>query len=262
MSDWRALDQELDAWGRGRDVATLWWRDDDAVAATPALQRLLALTDEAGKPPIPLCLAVVPAGAMASLPGLLSPLDHVSVLQHGYTHVNHGSDGAKKAEFPPGRDLTEMLADLRTGRKRLLELFKEQALPALVPPWNRIAPALVDRLPEVDLVGLSTYGPRRHDGSKAAVLEVNTHIDIMNWHSGRRFLGVDAALKLAIDHLAARRQNRVEKNEATGLLTHHLVHDDEAWVFIDTFLRRTVRHAAVRWLDGRALFDRPDEARR
>ena len=43
MTGWDALARELDAWGEAGAVATLWWRDDDAVADTPTLRRLLSL---------------------------------------------------------------------------------------------------------------------------------------------------------------------------------------------------------------------------
>ena len=32
-----------------------------------------------------------------------------------------------------------------------------------------------------------------------------------------------------------------------GLLTHHLVHDEAAWIFLDAFFAATARHPACRW---------------
>jgi len=133
------------------------------------------------------------------------------------------------------------------------EIFGEHALPVLVPPWNRIDPALVARLGELGLHGLSTYGPRAPKADDDPVV-VNTHIDIINWRDGRRFLGVQECLQLALGHLSARREERVDPDEATGVLTHHLAHDEEAWSFLAAFLRITRRHAAARWMDARQLF--------
>ena len=56
MSVFRPLTDEFDRWADQGLTATLWWRDDDAIAPTPALDRLL---DAAG--PVPLTLAVIPA---------------------------------------------------------------------------------------------------------------------------------------------------------------------------------------------------------
>ena len=62
-------------------------------------------------------------------------------------------------------------------------------------------------------------------------------------------MGTEVALKLALDHLADRRLGRADGDEPTGLLGHHLVHDDGAWEFIAAFIDATAGHEAARWLD-------------
>ena len=42
MSSWEALGRECDAWQASDRAVELWWRDDDAVADSDALRRLLA----------------------------------------------------------------------------------------------------------------------------------------------------------------------------------------------------------------------------
>jgi hypothetical protein len=254
MMDWRDLDRELDAWGRAGRSATFWWRDDDAIASTPALQRLLDLATTAAGQPLPLALAVIPAPADAGLAQALRIAHDVVALQHGYSHGNHAAAGTKKAEFPVGRDPSTALLDLAGGMRRMRELFADRALPVLVPPWNRIDPPLAERLTGLGIRGLSTYGPRAAQTAYRGLAVVNTHVDIVNWHPERRFLGIEGCLRLAIGHLAARREGRVDAGEPTGLLTHHLVHDDDAWSFLAMFLRRTSDHAAVRWMGARQLF--------
>jgi len=254
MTDWADLDRELDAWGRAGQSATFWWRDDDAIASTPALQRLLDMAATATGQPLPLALAVIPAPADIGLAQTLRIAHDVVALQHGYSHGNHAAAGAKKAEFPVGRDSSTALLDLADGMQRMRELFDDRALPVLVPPWNRIDPALVGRLTDLRIRGLSTYGPRAAETAHRGMAVVNTHVDIFNWHPERRFLGIEGCLRLAIDHLAARREGRVDPGEPTGLLTHHLVHDEDAWSFLAMFLQRTSNHAAVRWMEARQLF--------
>jgi len=262
MTGWDTLARELNAWGEAGEVATLWWRDDDAVADTPALRRLLTLAAAPGPhaAPTPLNLAVIPLAAQPTLSVLLAEAANVTVLQHGYAHANHAPAGAKKAEFPRGRPVPDMLAELRAGRARLRDLFGATALPVFVPPWNRIDPTLVERLPDVDITGLSIYGPRAMAPTPPPIVYVNAHVDLVDWHGGRGFVGAEPALKLAVDHLASRRQNRVDHDEATGLLTHHLVHDDAAWDFIGSFVRVIDAHGAARWLSGPDLFRRPPDA--
>jgi hypothetical protein len=251
VTDWVDLERELDAWGRAGQSATFWWRDDDAVASTPALHRLLDAT--AARQPLPLALAVIPARADSTLSQVLSSASHVVALQHGYAHANRAA-AAKKAEFGAGRDPSAALGELREGCRRMRELFGDRALPVLVPPWNRIDPMLTGRLGELGIRGLSTYGPRAAAPMKDGLIVVNTHVDIIDWHGGRRFLGLERCLQLAISHLAARREGRVDPSEPTGLLTHHLVHDADTWSFLATFLQHTAGHAAVRWMDARQLF--------
>ena len=62
--DWTDLTRELDRWADSGRPATFWWRDDDALTVTPALDRLLGLARDHQAP---LALAVVPAGATAAL---------------------------------------------------------------------------------------------------------------------------------------------------------------------------------------------------
>jgi hypothetical protein len=260
MTDWADLERELDAWARAGQDATFWWRDDDAVTTTPALRHLLDLAATAAGRPVPLALAVIPAQADGALAEALRAADRVVALQHGYAHTNHAVAGGKKAEFGIGRDSAVALHELQKGGQRLRELFGRHALPVFVPPWNRIDPALAGRLAELGIRGLSTYGPRPADAQEHGIAVVNTHVDIIDWHGGRRFLGIAGCLQLAIGHLAARRERRADPSEPTGLLTHHLVHDENAWSFLAAFLQHTSRHPAVRWADVRQLFGcSPDE---
>jgi hypothetical protein len=61
-ANWADLAAELDRWEKAGRVADLWWRDDDAVAATPQLDALLHLAGE-----VPVALAVIPALARPEL---------------------------------------------------------------------------------------------------------------------------------------------------------------------------------------------------
>lgn len=250
---WRDLDEELDAWADSGIAATFWWRDDDATTATPALARLAGLSRTLA---VPLALAVIPAQAQPDLAAALNRHPTVTVLQHGWSHVDHAAPPAKKCELGSERAADTVLAELAEGRRRLERLFGPRALPAalpvLVPPWNRIAPAVAERLGEAGIHGLSTFGPRRltHPG----VACVNTHLDPIAWKEGKRFLGEAESLGMAVAHLRARRAGSVDTREPTGLLTHHLVMDDETWAFAERFLSTVRSHPAARWLPPDALF--------
>jgi hypothetical protein len=114
-----ALDRLTDT---GR-TTLFWWRDDDAVAASPALDRLLNL---ARSHAAPLALAVIPARLEPSLAQRLTALEHdqwpagrLALLQHGYSHTNNAPDGEKKCELGPHRPLPLTQGDLATGWAQL-----------------------------------------------------------------------------------------------------------------------------------------------
>ena len=102
--------------------------------------------------------------------------------------------------------------------------------------------------------GLSGYRARAAATAAPGVAAVNTHADVIDWRGDRGFVGETAALRLIVEHLRARRRGAVDGREPTGLLTHHLVHDDDAWRFTTALVRRVAEHTAARWLDAAAIF--------
>ena len=230
MTSWAAIDEELARWCDAGRTPTLWWRDDDAVDATPALNRLLVLQRTHG---VPLALAVVPAGATPALAARLAQAPGIDVLQHGYAHSNHAPPGEKKAELGPERPAMMVLGELGTGWLALERLFGPAVLPVLVPPWNRIAPGLVPALPEIGFRGLSTFGIRSRTRLVSGWVQVNTHIDLIDWRT-RRFAGDEVMLGAIARALAAARAS----DEPLGMLSHHLAMDEAAWDFLNSFWER------------------------
>jgi hypothetical protein len=249
---WAALDRELDAWGAAGRTATLWWRDDDAVAPSPELDRLLGLAAASGAP---LALAVIPAAAEDALAARLEgQAAEIAVLQHGCAHRNHAAAGGKKCELVDPAAQPGLPAELRRARQRLAELFGRRFLAVQVPPWNRIDPALLALLPGLGFTGLYTARRRPAPEPLPGLVQANCHLDILQWRPERRFLGSGAALDLLIDHLAARRSGAAESAEASGILSHHLVHDAAAWDFLAELLARLAAHPAARLLAAVEVF--------
>jgi hypothetical protein len=247
MSSWDSLARECDAWeARGR-IVELWWRDDDAVADTQALRRLIEIAA------VPLALAVIPATLEPSLPALLRGHGSVRVLQHGFDHGNRAPPGGNKSEFPAARPWAEVARDLARGRDRLAASFGPQFVPALTPPWNRIDAGHASRLAELGYRGLTTYLART-SAKNAGIAQINTHVDVIDWHGGRGFLGLAAALDLLTRHLAAKRLGQAHPTEPTGLLTHHLVHDTETWEFLGALLDWCAKKPIVNWRSAADLF--------
>lgn len=240
------LRRELDAWAQRRAIATLWWRDDDASGVRPGLDALLELRREAN---VPLSLAVIPARVEDGLAPRLAAEDAVCVVQHGYAHANHAGPGEKKAELASNRSRAEVLDELIAGGDRLRAAFPGQFTPVLAPPWNRIAAEHVSLLAGIGLTGLTAFGARSPATLASRLRVCNCHVDIVDWKGKRGFVGWTPAVGQVVAHLAARREGRVDTGEATGLLTHHLDHDEGCWDFVRAFLSVTRAHPAARWVD-------------
>lgn len=254
MNAWHTLDEELARWADLGRTVTLWWRDDDASEATPQLDRLLALR---ARHDVALALAVIPAQASVALAERLKAEPKTTVLQHGYAHQNHASAGEKKMELGPHRPAMLVLGELGAGWLAMERLFGAQALPVMVPPWNRIAPVLVPTLPEIGVRGLSTYGPRLRIEPVRGLRQVNTHVDPIDWRGVRGFAGEETSLAALTRCLASRRKAGLESvvgEEPTGLLTHHLVQDEAVWAFVDQLIGRLRAHSGVRILAPQEVF--------
>jgi hypothetical protein len=249
MSAWSTLRQELDLWAADGRLATLWWRDDDATHASGELDRLLAISERTG---VPVALAVIPRDIHESLKQRLARCASAWALQHGWSHANHAPGADRQEEFGPHRPVEVMLAELGLGWQRVAAL--PRSLPVLVAPWNRMDPGLVGDLPRAGLQGVSTLGPRERAEPAAGVHQTNVHVDIVDWCGHRGFVGETAAITQVVTHLQQRRQGNVDADEPTGLMTHHLFHDEGCWWFVEELLRRTTAHPAVRWLAAQDAF--------
>lgn len=119
----------MSAIGAGERVQ-FWWRDDDASAGSPALDRLLALSDRCGAP---VSLAVIPHQLRPSLVNALRGR-RVDVLVHGWKHKNRAEPDQPRSEYPLTRPRDEMQAELAKAADLLREALPEHALRVFVPP--------------------------------------------------------------------------------------------------------------------------------
>ncbi|HKU84954.1 MAG TPA: polysaccharide deacetylase family protein [Casimicrobiaceae bacterium] len=246
------LARELEAWHAEDRQATLWWRDDDAERDSPQLRELLAI---ANAHRVPIAIAAIPAGADRTLAAAIADCPPASVVQHGYAHVNHAPAGERSAELGAHRNVAERVAELDRGGETLRTLFAHRFVPVLVPPWNRIADDLVGALPDAKLRGLSCFGARAAREPAFGVVQANTHVDLIAWRRDRRFIGAAAALSRLAEQLRVRREGEADASEPTGILTHHLVCDNDAFAFLDALCAFLRDHPAAAWLGVDAIFE-------
>ncbi|MEM7251098.1 MAG: polysaccharide deacetylase family protein [Pseudomonadota bacterium] len=245
---WAALDEALAQWQDLETSPVLWWRDDDAVACTDELRRLLALTEN---PARPLGLAVIPRRARAELFPYLTEFSAVRVMQHGYAHRNWAPPGVKKSEFGDGRSITAVRGDLLAGRDALAAHGASSDL--FVPPWNRIAEPHLRVLADLGFRLVSGFTGRRERlfcETRSGLIRIDTHVDVIDWRGSRRFVGESEALSALIAALELRRTTPSGDGlDPVGILTHHLVHDDATWRFLERLFARLDRSGVVQWCD-------------
>jgi hypothetical protein len=248
--DWSPVDEAL---RRAQDqgcALRFWWRDDDAVADTPQLDRLLSLARqyEAG-----IALAAIPRDLQPSLAQRLSDEERVFALVHGWSHANHAPAHEKKAEFGNHRSLDLMAAEAEQALHQAKERLGHKLLPVFVPPWNRIAPDLVSRLPGLGFKALSTFNDRKAPFAAEVLMQVNTHVDPIDWH-GTRSLADPALIVATLGRAIDRRvTGEADRDEPIGFLTHHLVHDDVIWSLCERVMVR-LASKGFRFAPPKALF--------
>ena len=236
--EWRPLADEIARWRERGLALRLWLRDDDASQPTPALERLIAVSRRHERP---LLLAVIPARAGPALAARLAHEHLILPCQHGFAHVNHAPAGEKKSELGAHRPLDMVLAELAAGRDRMRTLFGARTAPILVPPWNRIAPALVDALPQLGFAALSCFGPAV---SRPPPLQIiNCDLDIINWRGGRVSFPPAELTRQLVAQLA---DARGRGGASVGVLLHHLIHDENAWIWLDGLCAQ-LHDTAIAW---------------
>ncbi len=209
----------------------LWWRDDDAVAATPALETLTRMSSRLS---MPVHIAVIPNPADQSLVAHISTHANVLPLVHGWRHINHAPPEQKKAEFNTER--SDARAELQHALAYARDLFADRLLPLFVPPWNRIHPEHIRALAGAGYRGLSTFGARPAPCATPGLVQINTHVDPIDWHGTRDLKDPEALIASVVELLKAREKSEADTQEPLGYLTHHLVHTAKLWDFSESFL--------------------------
>ena len=228
---WSQLRDELACRAARGQVVRFWFRDDDAIDPSPALTRLAEIGQALD---ITMVIAVVPAKTGDELAAFLKSSPNLRSAQHGWSHANHAPSGAKKQELVATRP--QIFEELSQGFSKLSRLHGERFLPMLVPPWNRVDPALLPHLPDLGYRTLSTFGPDK----PGPIRTLNTHIDLIDWHDSRNGRNHSEIIRDIIDAL--------DLDSPIGILSHHLVSDAPAFDFIEQFLRLTAQHPACAWL--------------
>lgn len=253
MTDWPQIFapvlDELENWQQQGLTARLWLRDDDAVEPTPALERLVSIS---GQHDVPLLLCIVPEPTSHELRDWLTGHNHVRVAVHGFGHRNHAPLGEKSQELGRHRPAHTVINELALARAKIHDLYGGRLSSILVPPWNRIAPEVAALLPQQGFAGISTFGSAHEADGVDGLMQLNTHLDIIDWKGTR---GGRDPHWLANELAKLLRQSRIDGRAPIGVLAHHLVHDELAWSFLEELFALTSTHPAVHWRHADDLID-------
>lgn len=247
MTGWHSLTDELDRWSDSGEIATFWWRDDDAVRPTPQLDALLQYAGG-----VPIALAVIPAAVTPALADRLRGEPSIVVMQHGWRHTDHAMGG--RNEYPASRAEEDVERELSDGSSLLAERFGSQYLPVFVPPWHGFDTRFLALLPRHGIGWISRKGPRPSDCAIEGLRQANAHIAPIRWGAPPSFGSKEEHLLTIVDHLRGRRVRSYDFDEPTGILTHHLVQNNASYAFIARLLDFTAKHPAAEWLDPRQIF--------
>jgi hypothetical protein len=235
---WHAANLELETWRQADRKVRFWLRDDDACDVTAALDRLTGLTADYR---IPATLAVIPARMTHLLVTHIGNNGHLHPATHGFRHLSHAGPGEKKIELGGLQPLDAVMADLCESRRLMALAFGALSPDILVPPWNRIATPVAQRLHSCGFDALSTFGWKPLG---SAITELNTHIDLIDWRADRRGKPLDIlAGEFAKALCAARNRGFLP----IGVLSHHLAHDAAAWAALTAIFDWTDAQEDIVW---------------
>lgn len=229
--DWSSFRLSLKRFRQSGMELPIWWRDDDAVSATPALDKLCALSEGTG---VDVAVATIPDLIDQSLVDYVHETQNMIPVTHGWRHENHAAEGEKKSEFVAARDAT--LTEVQAGFSIMQEHFCERFEPIFVPPWNRFDPSYLADLSRSGYAAISAFTPRKARFPAPNLLQLNTHFDPIDWRGGRDLHEIEKLAVLFDTLLEDRRTGATDATEPLGYLSHHLVHSERLWEFSRQFL--------------------------
>lgn len=232
------LIEEFAMWIAENRQIRLFLRDDDAISDTPALRKL---SDMCAHYSAPLLLAAIPKFADKSLAKLIGKVPLLTPAVHGYAHVSHSPMDHKPCEHDRFRPLETVVEEMVTARETLSALFDRNLSGLLVPPWNRIHDEVLPHITQSGFAGISAHGWMK-DAMRAPM--VNVHMDIMHWSGGVVGRDREWIYRELAENLATARKSDWQP---VGILTHHLVHDDQAWDSLEAILEVAEIHRA-KWI--------------
>lgn len=237
--NWKTvLHNALESVGSNEQPIHLFLRDDDIDSDEETLRTLTDITLSQG---VPLNLEIIPGCLTPRTIRFLKNLKRIDpalieLNQHGWRHLNHEKEG-RKCEFGPSRSFEDQYHDIAKGKRVLEDALEERFHPVFTPPWNRCTPDTFKVLDQLQFRVLSKdRGARPISGY--GFREVSTSLDLYRWKEDPKLKDPDEIVQALITQFAG--------PSPIGLLLHHKVMDQEAFLFLDNLLQVLRAHPHVR----------------
>lgn len=217
----------------------IFFRDDDVDEDEPSLERLLNLFLSRD---VPINLGVIPGRltdkAVRTLSRQRSSFPNVIALnQHGWKHINHERNG-KKCEFGASRTFSEQLEDIASGQARMSEAFGDDFYPAFIPPWNRCTKETYRVLDHLGFLVLSkNLSDTPSSGYKFR--ECSITLDLYRWRGGASLRPPKEIVRDLV--------LQIGQMNTIGIMLHHKIMNDEAFLFLDLLIETLRRYPIVRF---------------
>ena len=97
----------------------------------------------------------------------------------------------------------------------------------------------------LEQIHLAAFRDRSGAGIPEGFVEVNTHIDPIDWHGSRSVRPAGALIEALAGPVQRRVVDQADRGEPGGLPSHHLVHDEATWFFFEALLEQIARLVKV-----------------
>ncbi|HEU0174189.1 MAG TPA: hypothetical protein VIC84_06470 [Blastocatellia bacterium] len=228
--------------------ARIFFRNDDVDQDEAPLRRLLRLFLERNTP---VNLGVIPGRLTAACAGLLARSacaapELLELNQHGWRHDNYEREG-RKCEFGASRTYAEQLADITQGQARMNEAFGPNWFPVFIPPWNRCTE---ETRRAIDHLGFRALSAKQGNSVATGYRfeEISITLDLYRWSGGVRLKAPEEVVGELIAQLS--------RQQTIGVVLHHKVMDEQAFLFLSSLLDALAAHPAVSFHTFQSLLRR------
>ena len=228
-----------------------WWRDDDVSDSTEELKNLISFSC---LNKIPVNLAVIPQNLSNEAIKLIKQYTHISVVQHGYSHINYANIGEPLNEFGLHRGLEIQLKEIRIGFEKLITAFGNQFIPVFVPPWGHIADSVIEQISTIGIKGISMIGDR--DKIYPNLINNNVHVDIHSWktESASSYEVNIRSYNQIIDDIF--NKIKIEKSDdeclTIGILTHSQIMGNNDWHIFGKLVK-AIKKMGIEFIDAEKI---------